>query len=55
MTLAVVALVAARLPADEIAHPLDVGRPEPEPPSAAWMGDDGAGRAPVREGEPWPS
>ncbi|MGY1725237.1 MFS transporter [Blastococcus sp. SYSU DS0533] len=50
---AVVAIWAARLPADELAHPLDVGRPEPEPPSAAWMGGDGAGRAPVREGEPW--
>ncbi|MGY1827304.1 MFS transporter [Blastococcus sp. SYSU DS0541] len=52
---AVVAIWAGRLPADELAHPLDVGRPEPELPPAAWMGDDGAGRAPVREGEPWPS
>jgi MFS family permease len=57
--LAVVAIVAARMRADELAHPLDVGRPSPAPepvaPAAAWMEDDGAGRAPAREGEPWPS
>jgi hypothetical protein len=50
--MAVVAVVAARLPADELAHPLDVG--EPAPDGAAWM-DSGAGRAPVQEGQPWPS
>ncbi|MGY1848562.1 MFS transporter [Blastococcus sp. SYSU DS1021] len=56
---AVVAIWAARLPADEIAHPLDVGAPtaaeEPPGPAAAWMGGDDAGTAPAREGEPWPS
>src|SRR3954451_4462107 len=66
--LAVIAILAARLPADEIAHPLDVGGGEaPAAPlvervcprlrpgrAAAWM-VDGAGRVPAQEGEPWPS
>ncbi|MGY1811464.1 MFS transporter [Blastococcus sp. SYSU D00820] len=52
--LAVVAIVVWRLPADELAHPLDTAVPERDQPVAAWMGD-GAGRAPVQEGEPWPS
>ncbi|WP_081866467.1 MFS transporter [Blastococcus sp. URHD0036] len=59
--MAVVAVVAARLPADELAHPLDVGPDgeeaavgEPAPAGAAWM-DRGAGTSPVQEGEPWPS
>jgi MFS family permease len=53
----VVAVVAARLPADELAHPLDHEPPgveEPAPAGAAWM-DHGAGTSPVQEGEPWPS
>ncbi|RBY97014.1 MFS transporter [Blastococcus sp. TF02-8] len=53
--LAVVAILAARLPADELAHPLDVPAEETPAPAAAWMGADGAGTAPAREGEPWPS
>jgi MFS family permease len=71
--LAVVAIAAARMPADEVAHPLDRGEQEaapeplepvsapgdpavagPLPPARGGMGD-GAGTAPVREGEPWPS
>jgi MFS family permease len=59
--MAVVAVLAARLPADELAHPLDVGTGqeqavagEPAPAGAAWM-DRGAGTSPVQEGEPWPS
>ncbi|TFV48947.1 MFS transporter [Blastococcus sp. TF02A_35] len=56
----VVAILAARLPADEMAHPLDVPAEEapaekPTAAAAAWMGGDGAGTAPAREGEPWPS
>ena len=59
--LAVVAILAGRLPADELAHPLNAERPadapavQPPAPPAAWMGADGAGTAPAREGEPWPS
>jgi hypothetical protein len=61
--LAAVAIVAARLPADEIAHPLDAGSGEPEPALLGWsrLDDDGlveaadAGIVPAREGEPWPS
>ncbi|WP_147262023.1 hypothetical protein [Blastococcus sp. TF02A-26] len=56
-----VLVLAARLPADELAHPLDVGTgprvapaEEPAPAGAAWM-DRGAGTSPVQEGEPWPS
>ncbi|WP_409333242.1 MFS transporter [Trujillonella humicola] len=66
--MAVVAVVAARLPADELAHPLDTAPaaplPEPVPPTgaaapapagAAWM-DRGAGTSPVQEGEiSWPN
>jgi hypothetical protein len=61
--MAVIAVVAARLPADELAHPLDIGADggtpapvvgEPAPAGAAWM-DRGAGTSPVQEGEPWPS
>jgi MFS family permease len=59
--MAVVAVLAARLPADELAHPLDIGAGqgeavagEPAPAGAAWM-DRGAGTSPVQEGEPWPS
>ncbi len=62
--MAVVAVVAARLPADELAHPLDSAPPaparadepveEPAVAGAAWM-DGGAGTSPVQEGEPWPS
>lgn len=61
--MAVVAVVAARLPADELAHPLDaapagpvpdpvpaVPAAAPVPPGAAWM-DGGAGTSPVQEGE----
>jgi predicted MFS family arabinose efflux permease len=73
LVLAVVAVVWARMPADEIAHPLDraapsagvlPGEPElaPDGPAAAGPSspardgmDDGAGTAPVPEGEPWPS
>ncbi|MCA0145757.1 MFS transporter [Blastococcus sp. LR1] len=53
--LAVVTILVARLPADELAHPLDVPAEEPAGPAAAWMGADDAGTAPAREGEPWPS
>jgi hypothetical protein len=56
--LAAVAIVAARLPADEIAHPLDAGPGEPEQPLLGWSGvvdDAAAGIVPAREGEPWPS
>ena len=67
--LAVVAIVGARLPADEIAHPLDVpgrrrrlggrgraGRPRLSGPARPLLGwADGAGTAPAQEGEPWPS
>ncbi|RBY92098.1 MFS transporter [Blastococcus sp. TBT05-19] len=56
---AVVAIAAGRLPADELAHPLDVPAAVPveetPAPPAAWMGADGAGNVPAREGEPWPS
>jgi MFS family permease len=50
--LAVVAIAAARMPADEIAHPLDTA--ERSAPAAALM-VSGAGTSPVQEGEPWPS
>ena len=68
--MAVVAIVAARLPADELAHPLDVPRrarrrrpsssstaseaPRRGPPPLLGW-TDGAGTSPVQEGEPWPS
>lgn len=61
--LAVIAIVAARLPADELAHPLDAAPPgaeiaahveESPVPGTAWM-DPEAGNAPAREGAPWPS
>ncbi|MGY1747163.1 MFS transporter [Blastococcus sp. SYSU D00695] len=59
--MAAVALLAARLRADELAHPLDhVPVPaaqvagEPARAGAAWM-DAGAGTSPVQEGEPWRS
>ncbi len=51
--LAVIAIVAARLPADEIAHPLDAEPGEPAEALLGW-GDD-VGTIPAREGEPWPS
>jgi predicted MFS family arabinose efflux permease len=67
--MAAVAIVWARMPADELEHPLDRNGPEDAvpvppvlapavtgPPSSARDGMyDGAGTAPVREGEPWPS
>jgi hypothetical protein len=59
MVMAAVAIVWARMPADEIAHPLDRSRPKPAvaaPSSSPRDGmDDGAGTVPVPEGEPWPS
>ena len=50
--LAVIAIVVARMPADEIAHPLDSSR-RPEARPASWTGSDraadrGAGRRTVR-------
>ncbi len=46
--LAVVAIVAARMPADEIAHPLDTGAPQGrEEQTAAELGD----AEPVTPGE----
>jgi len=51
MVMAAVAILWARMPADELAHPLDRA-----PADADRDGmDDGAGTAPVLEGEPWPS
>ncbi|WP_233492154.1 MFS transporter [Blastococcus sp. TF02A-30] len=61
--LAVIAILVARLPADELAHPLDTAPPgaavaahveESPVPATAWMEPE-AGNAPAREGEPWPS
>jgi len=50
---AVVAILAAGLPADELAHPLDT---EPGGPDQALLGwGDDVGMIPAREGEPWPS
>jgi hypothetical protein len=61
--LAGVAIVAARLPDDEIAHPLDTASGEPEAALLGWSHavDEesvevaAAGNVPAREGEPWPS
>jgi MFS family permease len=61
--LAAVAIVAARLPDDEIAHPLDAGAGESEAALLGWSRavDEevvevaAAGNVPAREGEPWPS
>jgi MFS family permease len=51
--LAAIAIVAARLPADEIAHPLDAEPGEAGEALLGWGNDVGA--LPAREGEPWPS
>jgi hypothetical protein len=51
--LAAVAIIAARLPADEIAFPLDAGSSAPEQALLGWTDD--AGIVPAREGEPWSS
>ena len=66
MVMAAVAIVWARMPADEVAHPLDRRAPHhdavpeepvgPLPPTGPRDGMDvAAGTVPVREGEPWPS
>ena len=63
MVMAAVAIVWARMPADEVAHPLDRTAPHADdvPDEAGPAPDDrdgmdaAAGTAPVREGEPWPS
>jgi hypothetical protein len=51
--LAAIAIVAARLPADEIAHPLDAEPGEAGEALLGWGNDVGA--LPAREGDPWPS
>ena len=53
LILAAIAIVAARLPADEIAHPLDAEPGEAGEALLGWGNDVGA--LPGREGEPWPS
>ena len=57
--LAVVAIVAARLPADEIAHPLRSAEPEPEPEpesgSESESGSDGVSDAPSPDLGPPPT
>jgi MFS family permease len=67
LVLAVVTVLLARLPADELAHPLDVvpeTTPEPNEerldrvragPAGRCLDGCSAGTAPVQEGEPWPS